>query len=405
MRSAACLRFSGAEGSGSSIISMARLQRTDRPWKAQPAQDHSEAARLPLPQAARLKLFLWDKGWGLTVVALAAIVFHLVFPHVRPDNTTIVLLIVAAWPLLKPWIKSIEFLGLKLELDQVKAQLGGVQHELRRVHDEVAEGFEAQTNRQETVLARVARIESLLQFSGLPVPDERQQRITDLVRSFLAYMRDRGARFGAEPRVKVVPGTEFGQSVHYDPSANELVVGLAMVDEDDFILRECCFRVLHEPLADPEVKRAVGELATSGRGFEVGSLIAGLGFYFVCSFNDRPQFVGEGEQILDLERPERSSWAPALVLGGTLMNERDRLSYITAVGDRWAHVLWAARAMVGREAMDEMILETWNGLNVENAFQLGHATFRAALSRRLAQRNPEAAAAMERLAEELLKQV
>ena len=141
------------------------------------------------------------------------------------------------------------------------------------------------------------------------------------------------------------------------------------------------------------------------RGFEVGSLIAGLGFYFVCSFNGRPRFVGQGQQILDLERPELSIWAPALALrSGAIRTERDRLSYITAVGDRWAHVLWGARASVGREAMDEMILETWNELNVEGAFRLGHAEFRGGLLRRQARRNPDVATAMDRLAEDLLGQ-
>ena len=245
--------------------------------KAQPAEDRSETTGL--------KSLLWDKGWGVTVVALAVIAFHVVFPDVHLDNATIVLLIVAAWPLLRPWIRSIEFLGLKVELDEVKKQLGGVQQDLRRVHNEVTDGFETQTKQQDSVLTRVAHIESLLRFSGLPVSDERQERITQLVRPFLAYMRERGARFDVEPAVKIVPGTQFGQSVHYDPSTNQLVVGVGMIDEDDSILRECCFRVFHEPLADADVKRAVGELATSGRGFEVGSLIAGLRYYFVCSMN------------------------------------------------------------------------------------------------------------------------
>jgi hypothetical protein len=365
--------------------------------EAEPAQDCSEMTGF--------KSVLWDRGWGITAVAFALIILHFAFPDVRVDTAAIVLLIVAAWPLLRASIKSIEVAGVKLELREVKEQLSGVQQDLRRVHDEVAEGFEVQTKQQDSVLARVARIESLLEFSGLPVSDERQERITKSVRSFLAYMRERGAQFGAEPGIKVVPGTEFGQSVHYDPSTNELVVGAAMIDEGDFILRECCFRVFHEPLADADTKRAVGELATSGRAFEVGSLIAGLGFYFVCSFTERPRFVGQGQQVLDLERPELSIWAPALILrSGALRTEQDRLSYITAVGDRWAHVLWGARAQLSREAMDEIILETWNELNVEDPFRLEHAEFRAGLSRRLARRNPEAATTIDRLAENLLKQ-
>jgi hypothetical protein len=335
---------------------------------------------------------------GVTAIALALLLFHLAFPDVSVDSATIALLILAAVPWLGAWIKSIEVAGVKVELHDLREQLLQVRHE-------VAEGFETQSKQQDSVLARVARIESLLEFSGLPVSDERQERITQLVRTFLAYMRDRGAQFGAEPSVRVVPGTEFGQSVHYDPSTNELVVGHAMVDEDDFILRECCFRVFHEPLADAHIRRAVGDLATSGRGFEVGSLVAGLGFYFVCSSKERPQFVGQGQQILDLERPELSIWASALVLRGAgLRTERDRLSYITAVGDRWAHVLWGARALVGRDAMDEMILETWNELNAAGAFRLGHAEFRNGLSGRLARRNPKAAATIDQLAGDLLEQ-
>jgi hypothetical protein len=343
---------------------------------------------------------------AVTVVALTLLLFHLVFPDVSVDSATIALLILAAVPSLGAWIKSIEVAGVKLELHDLKQQLGEAQQDLSRLGEELTEGFEAQTKQQDAVLSRVARIESLLEFSGLPVSDAEQERITKRVRTFLAYMRDRGAQFGAEPAVKVVPGTQFGQSVHYDPSTNQLVVGVAMVAEDDFILRECCFRILHEPLADAAVKRALGELVTTGRGFEVGSLIAGLGFYFVCSFNERSRFLGGGQQILDLERPEVSSWAPALVLSpADGREERDRLAYITAVGDRWAHVLWGTRALIGREPMDEMILETWNELNAAGAFRLGHAEFRESLMRRLALHHPRAATAMDRLASDLLDKV
>jgi hypothetical protein len=48
--------------------------------------------------------------------------------------------------------------------------------------------------------------------------------------------------------VRVVPGTEFDQSVHCEPETNEFVVGHVMVEEDDFILRECCFRVFSRAL-------------------------------------------------------------------------------------------------------------------------------------------------------------
>jgi hypothetical protein len=82
------------------------------------------------------------------------------------------------------------------------------------------------------------------------------------------------------------------------------------------------------------------------------------------------------------------------------MRVEDRIAFITAVGDRWAHMLWGARTVAGRDVMDGSILETWNELNT--ACRLGHAAFHEALAGRLATVDAGAAAAMERLASELL---
>jgi tetratricopeptide (TPR) repeat protein len=269
--------------------------------------------------------------------------------------------------------------------------------------DKVIAGLGAPAKQTDTMQPE-SNSASLLQFSGHSIPGGKRSQFTQLVRAFLDYMRAHGARFGAEPAVKVVAETQFGQSVHYDPLANELVVSLAMIDEDDFILRECCFRIFHEPLAALDVKREVGELTTTGRGFEVGSLIAGLGFYFVCSFHDTSHFSCQGQELLDLERPDRSVWAEALSIGRSSgMRVEDRLAFITAVGDRWAHVLWGLRKLAGRDPIDKMILDSWNELNIQEAFQLGHTGFHAALLRRLTAIDGSAALAMERLAKELLK--
>jgi hypothetical protein len=278
---------------------------------------------------------------AITVVALAALLFHLAFPEVSLDSASIALLILAAVPWLGAWIKSIEVAGMKVEFNDLREQLS-------QVREKVTEGFQTQARQQESVIARVARIESLLEFSGLPVSDERQERITDLVRTFLAYMRGRGAQFGAEPSVRVVPGTEFGQSVHYDPSTNELVVGHAMVDEDDFILRECCFRVFSRALGgcghQAGGRRSDRERARP-RG---GQPDRGPRVLLRLQLQRAAALFRPGQRILDLERPELSLWAPALVLG--------------------------------------------------------HAELRAALSRRLARRHAEAARTLDQLADKLLGQ-
>ena len=49
-----------------------------------------------------------------------------------------------------------------------------------------------------------------------------------------------------------------------------------------------------------------------------------------------------------------------------------------------------------------MILESWNELNVQGAFRLGHADFHAALVGRLAVLDTNAGLAMGRLTKELL---
>ena len=350
-------------------------------------------------RTTELKKLLKQRGLAATIslVAIALLIFHALYPAFVIDAVTLALLVLAVLPWLgSSWIKSFEFLGVKVELRELTKHV----HSL---DDKVSRGFESQTKQQDQMLSRVTKIESLLQFSGIQLPEELEVKITEWVRAFLAYLEAGGAHFDAEPKVHVVTGTEFGQSVHYDLETNQLVVGIRMVQEDNFILRECCFCVFHGALADAGIKVAVGKLAARGRAFDVGSLIAGLGFYFVCSYKNTARFVAQGAQIMDLERPEASQWVPALALHPSPdMRTEDRLCLITAVGDRWAHVLWGLRARVGRHEMDRMILETWNELNKTEDFALDRAAFLAGLDGRLAAKNPAAAAALSELAEKLL---
>jgi hypothetical protein len=133
-------------------------------------------------------------------VSLAALLFHLAFPEVSLDSASVAVLVLAAVPRLGAWIKSVEVAGMRVEFNDLREQLS-------QVREKVTEGFETQSRQQESVITRVARMESLLEFSELPVADKRQERITDLVRTLLAYTRERGAEFGDEPSVRVVPGT------------------------------------------------------------------------------------------------------------------------------------------------------------------------------------------------------
>jgi hypothetical protein len=60
---------------------------------------------------------------GVTLVALVLVTMHVLKPDLRIDSITIVLLIVAVLPWVQPLIKSIELLGVKLELQDLKNEL------------------------------------------------------------------------------------------------------------------------------------------------------------------------------------------------------------------------------------------------------------------------------------------
>ena len=60
---------------------------------------------------------------GITAGAVCVVLLHLWKPELQIDAITVVLLIVAALPWVQPLIKSIELLGVKLELQELKTAL------------------------------------------------------------------------------------------------------------------------------------------------------------------------------------------------------------------------------------------------------------------------------------------
>jgi hypothetical protein len=60
---------------------------------------------------------------AVTAIGLAAAALHLWKPNLKIDSITIVLVVIAILPWLQPVIKSIELLGVKLELQELKAQV------------------------------------------------------------------------------------------------------------------------------------------------------------------------------------------------------------------------------------------------------------------------------------------
>ena len=60
---------------------------------------------------------------AVTTVGLVAAAVHMWKPDLKIDSITIVLVVIAILPWLQPLIKSIELLGVKLELQELKAQV------------------------------------------------------------------------------------------------------------------------------------------------------------------------------------------------------------------------------------------------------------------------------------------
>lgn len=253
------------------------------------------------------------------------------------------------------------------ELAYVQKRLVALES-LQQVEESVRQGFVEQEKRQETVIKRVDELESLLKFSGQPLPDEKKERITSEVRAFLAYMRGCGAEFGDVPEVDIVTETQFGQSIHYELQRNAMVISVGMVDATDLIFRECCFRVFHGPLSDEVKKEGITKVEDSGEGFELGSILSALGFYFACSFKNDAEF-GDTRHYppMDLVNPDLSPWRFGLGLADKRdKDENERVYYVTAVGEYWARWFWSIRELIGGERCDRLLVQTWNAVVAES---------------------------------------
>lgn len=284
---------------------------------------------------------------AVTCGALALAAAHIFWPALTVDGIVLALIVLAAMPWLLPLIEAIELPG-------------GTKVQMRKLEERLRDGFERQERRQERVIERVGELESLLKFSGEPLADTAKARITREVRDFLAYIRACGADSDEDPAVEVVRQTDFGDSVHYEPERDTLVITGRMTEVRDMILRECCFRAFHEPLPAGQ-RQGVSGLSDSGEGFELGSLIAALGFYYVCSYKNDARFdSGPGARPMELGDPGIPVWNEFLGLRDKAdKQEAERLYYVTAVGEAWARWFWMARGRIGGERCDRLLLRAW----------------------------------------------
>jgi hypothetical protein len=166
--------------------------------------------------------------------------------------------------------------------------------------------------------------------------------------NFRTYMVKLGFVVPSEAiSVKISPGTMVnGQGVAiWDANTHTISVASAFASDDASVLRQFAHSLL------PRSEKP---------SLEYSAIESGLATYFPCSFTDNPVLGGkaaaEGKAILppqDLQKHHTlaeihlSDWA-------SVQNDGSKV---------WGGVLWEIRQLLGREAADRMIADTWQAFS------------------------------------------
>jgi len=273
----------------------------------------------------------WVRALGpfLTLGALVLVVVHLIWPHVRIDSITLVLLAVALLPWLSPLFKSIELPGgWKFEFQEFKRQ--------------VTQDLEDKEQKVQTLADRVDRVESAV-FVG--IAPELERKLGAVLEQFHAYLADLKLSVGQVPTVRMeemdVPNAYYVE--------NQIVLSKELADDPDIVCREYSHHVLMGVVAQ-DIRRAPAAMGVE----------SGLGDYLPCSFKEDPLFAPQAVKAfaaLYLSFAGR----PAL----RNLENRRRFDDVPAgapdqdVGEIWGGALWELRTLFGRAEADRLAVAAW----------------------------------------------
>lgn len=270
-----------------------------------------------------------------TAAAIALVVLHLVFPTLRVDAATLILLAVAALPWLGPVIKSVRF-G-PVELSQLRVQSDRLRRDVLKVRDDVAE------------------VRRLVVTGATPAQEARLQRDVSHYREYLG-------RIGIRDNLQDAPVyvVETPEEVSGDPqlpmvSANRdgaiYLLAAEVADSATVALREYTHHALRASERLPPVWTAPARLIESG-----------LAYYLPCSFVGNSVYgSGAGAAYVhDISAP-----GPSVPRDG-----QDTEKY-SAGGLRWAHWLWLLRAAAGPTIVDPILVSVWFAADVSSTDYAG----------------------------------
>ena len=268
-------------------------------------------------------------GPFLTLGALVLVVVHLIWPHVRIDSVTLVLLAVALLPWLNPLFKSIELPG-------------GWKFEFREFKRRVAQDLEDKEQKVQTLADRVDRVESAV-FVG--IAPELEKKLGAVLERFHAYLADLELSVGQVPTVRmeemVTPNAYYVE--------NQIVLSKALADDPDVVCREYSHHVL------------MGVVSQDRRGFQAAMAVeSGLADYLTCSFKGDPLFGPRAVKAYEALSPSFAG-RPAI----RNLENRRRFDDLPAeapvqdVGEIWGGALWELRTLLGRAEADRLAVAAW----------------------------------------------
>jgi hypothetical protein len=263
----------------------------------------------------------WVRALGpfLTAGAVVLVVVHLIWPHVRIDSVTLVLLAVALLPWLGPLFKSVELPGgWRFEFQEVKAKV-------------------------ETLADRVEKVESAVFVGFEPELEAKLQETTD---RFHAYLK--GIELVAGERPHVLRSDELHHNAHYRPASNEIVVAEDFAEDVDVVLDLYARHVLGASVPAGPAARSLDSLAT------------GLADYLTCSFKGEPLLAPGAAEALDREDGRRG--LRNLENDRTFAAEVVTESELFEQAEAWGGAFWELRKLFGRD-LDPLLAEAWKKMD------------------------------------------
>lgn len=258
---------------------------------------------------------------AISAAAVVIAVVHVIWPDLKVDAVTLVLLAIAAIPWLGPIFKSIELPGgWKVEHQEIRQEVQEVQR-------------------------RIDSVERLL-FTGDTTP-ALEQKLSDAVRGFAGFLLAIDDAFDVPPpTVRLRRGLNNAQ---YDDSINEIQLDPDFATDDYAVFREYAHHVL----------------MAHGAKWDRDGLESGLADYLVASYLGHPALGPGLAKRLNLRKLYVRN------LKNDIPYQEERSAH--EKGEVWGAAFWEIRERLGQATADRTLTRAW----LDPASNEGKAAFPA----------------------------